>query len=322
MANNFPTDKNVYDLTDTVIRQTECQYNYGEENLVVTLRFAGVTGDVVSFGSKYRVGTRIALSELKTKFDELSALGSDFKTSGKVTASHSTTKQDHGEAVITIAIPYSGKINLAGGGGGEDDPEFSKSFSWQEKSTRYQFGLQVYAGDVDEDSNEFANAGAYSGWLAEESRNAENYAAFKYTSDNGTTALSGRTLELAKKHYAGIENVERAYPEVIRTTNYVNLKARTSSIADLIDEIDENPNLYQIDTTPVSAWIGKFPYYSWLKTTYDVEATPTEYENYWNVTVTEGWMGVDEDERGPWDENLYSELSANRWKFYTAELTA
>ena len=128
---------------------------------------------------------------------------------------------------------------------------------------------------------------------------------------------------LAKKHYGGIESVERAYPEVARTSTYSYLKGNTvSSLADLLEEVDEQPNLYQIDTVPISAWLGKFPGYSWLKTAYDVDVQATEYEKYWNVTVKEAWMGIDEDERGEWDENLYSDLSSNRWPFYTKQLSA
>lgn len=322
----FPTDKDVYAITDTVLRQTECQYVFGQDDATFTIRFAGVTPDVVNLAGQFRKGMRVKLTDLMTKFAELSGLNSSaFKESGKVMNAQSTTKKGHGQATITVAIPYSSKIDLDGGGGGGDEPEFSKTVAWSEKSTKYEFGLKVYAGDVENGSLEYASAGDYSAWLNEEQNNPDNYKNFCYSDGlSNLVQLSGNTLLLAKKRYGGIEAVERGYPEVQRVTSYSYIKGNNvSSMGDIVEEIDEQPNLYQIDITPVDVWIGKFPYYSWLKTGYDVEIQPTEYAKYWNVTVTESWQGVDPDESGPWDEQLYSELSSgNRWPFYMKELSA
>ena len=320
----FPTDKDVYAITDTVLRQTECQYTFGKDAATFTIRFAGVTGDVVNLAGQFRQGIRVKLTDLMTKFAELSGLDSSkFTESGKVMNAQSNTKKGHGQATITVSMPYSSKINLDGAGGGEE-PESTKTVAWSEKSTKYEFDLKVYAGDVS-DATTYANAGDYAAWLNEEQNNPDNYKNFCYSDGlSNIVQLSGNTLLLAKKHYGGIEAVERGYPEVQRTTTYGYLKGNNvSSMGDIVQEIDEYPNLYQIDLTPVDVWIDKFPYFSWLKTGYDVDIQPTEYDKYWNVIVTESWQGVDEDERGPWDEQLYSELSSgNRWPFYTKELSA
>ena len=321
----FPTDKDIYTLQDTVLRQTECQYTFGKDAATFTIRFAGVTGDVVNLAGQFRQGIRVKLTDLMSKFAELSGLDSSkFTESGKVLTAQSNTKKGHGQATITVSIPYSSKIDLDGGGGGGYEPEETKTVSWSEKTTKYEFDLKVYAGDVSA-ANEYANAGDYSAWLNEEQNNPDYYKMFTYDDKvSSAVLLSGHTLALAKKHYGGIEAVERGYPEVQRTTAYGYIKGnRMSSMGELVSEIDEKPNLYKIDDTPISVWNSKFPNFSWLKTGYDVDIQPTEYEKYWNATVIESWQGIDIAERGEWDKNLYGQLSSgDRWPFYTKELSA
>ena len=171
-TNPFPTDKNVYAITDTVLRQTECNYVFGKDAATFTIKFAGVTSDVVNLAGQFRQGIRVKLTDLMTKFNELSGLNAaTFSDSGKVMTAQSTTKKGHGQALITVSVPYSSKINLDGAGAGEAPP-FTKIVEWNEKSTKYEFPLQVYAGDVASDSTEYANAGDYAAWLAEENKNS------------------------------------------------------------------------------------------------------------------------------------------------------
>lgn len=311
----LPSDKPTYLATDKVIRQTECQYKFLSDKAEFTIRFMGDVAETTQLASAYRTNSIINQSTLTADFSDLSAVDfSKLENIGKVTSSVANTKKGCGTANIVIAIPYKqgGKISLTG----QDKPEETKIVTWSEKSTKYQFDLKVYAGDVDPDSVEYANAGAYSGWLNEDGTNAENYKNFCYANGEETVALSARTLELAKKHYAGIENVERAYPEVIRTSKYQYIDGSDLTADEsIIQEIDEEPNLYEIDDTPDSVWNSKFPDFSWLKATYDVDIEETEYEGLWNVTVVESWIGISIEERGPWDENLYG--TTDRWKFYT-----
>lgn len=313
MATTFPTDKSTYAITDNIIRQTECQYKFGKVNGEFSLRFMGDSAEATQLAASYREGSRVALTALTADFKELSVVNtSDFKPYGKVVSSVTQTKKGCSTAAVSISVPYAQKIDP-----GLSSIEDYKVTTWAERTAKYQFGLEVYAGDVSGNAVNYADAGDYQAWLNENGSNAENYKAFKYALTDGTLVdLSARTLELAKKRYAGIENVERGYPEVIRTTQYYYLKGDdVSADHQVIDKIDEEPNLYQIDTTPNAVWKSKFDGFSWLKTGYDVETQATEYENYWNATVTESWVGISIEERGPWDANLYG--TSNRWNFYT-----
>lgn len=313
MANTLPTDKNVYTINDTVIRQIDCQASFGEKNATFTIKLAGDTNAVTDTASNFRAGKRVTLADIKSKFNELSGLAaSDFQTSGKVTSSTSTTKQGSAQATIVIQIPYKNKPN-ASGSGGDEDPEYSKVVTWAEKSTQYEFPLGIYAGESQSASQ--CNAGNFEAWKNERTRNIENYKNFQYELSGDTIPLEGHTLDLAKKWYKGVEAVDRAYPEVTRTSNYYNVKTSSSVSAGggaIISEIEEDPELYYTDTTPDSVWSSKFPDHSWLKSAYDVDIQATEYDNFWNVTVTEAWIGIPIEERGVWDPDLYG---ANRWSF-------
>lgn len=312
MANTLPSDKNTYLATDSVIRQTDCQSSFGKEAATFTIKLAGQTQPVVDTASNFRTGKRFTLADLKAKFTELSALNaSEFETAGKVTSSTSTTKQGSAQATIVISIPYKGKIDL--NAGGSDNPEERKVITWSEKSTQYEFPLGVYAGEGTSASE--CNAGNFEAWKNEKTKNIANYKDFKYELSGEVYDLDGHTLELAKKWYKGIEAVDRAYPEVIRTSIYYNLRGNEDSVsASLINQIDETPNLYHIDDTPDAIWSGLFSNFSWVKSAFDVDVQPTEYKKYWNITVTEAWIGIDKDERGEWDENLYGD-GADRWTF-------
>lgn len=320
MATQFPQDKDKYLSTDNVIRQTECQYKFGKTAAEFNIRFMGDTGEVTQLASTYRQDTIVKTNTLTSDFDELSAVDiSKLEGTGKVMVSTATTRKGCATANIVINIPYNSKLKYPDG----DEPSATKIVTWSEKTTKWQFPLEVYAGNVSSDSTDYACAGDYSAWLNENGTNADNYKNFKYSlTDSSTVSLSARTLDLAKKRYAGIESVERGYPEVIRTTVYSNIEGdEGESDASVVRKIDESPNLYQIDSTPNSVWQSKFSDFSWLKSAYDVEFSETEYEGYWNATVTESWIGINEKERGAWDKNLYG-LSADRWNFYTKDLSA
>lgn len=315
MAYDIPKDQPLPN-TSNVIRQVDCQYSFGDEAATFVIKLAGSTPDVVATAGNYRKGKRVLWSDFKNNFDELSSLTlSGLAPSGKVVSSTSTTKQGSAQASITFQIPYKDKLSLSEGSA--DNPEQNKIVTWSEKSTTHEFPLGVYAGDGESAST--INAGELEAWKNMKTTDITKYKNFQYELSGDTFTLGGSTMELAKKLYKGIEAVERGYPEVIRTTRYLNYRSGLSSVSsDLINEIDEEPNLYHIDATPSAVWHPLFDKFSWLKTAYDVEIEPTEYDRYWNMTVTEAWQGIDIDERGPWDENLYGD-GDNRWKFATEE---
>lgn len=317
----FPQDKALPN-TDKIIRQTDCQYSFGKEAISLTLKFMGDTKEAVSLASNYRSGTRVRVSDLTSKFTELSGIlpTSQLEATGRVTASVSNTRTGSGSVSITVQVPYKAKISI-GGSGGSDDPAKRVIVTWSEKSTDYEFPLEIYAGDSDSASE--ANAGDLEAWKNEKTKNIENYKNFKYTVKNEKgedveVELQNRTRALAEKFYKGIESVRRAYPEVIRTTQYLNLKADKDEVDEtLIKQIDPKTSavkLYYRDQTPNSIWKGKFPNFDWLYASYDVNTEVTEYQKLWNVTVSESWIGIDKDERGTWDDDLYGP-DGTRWKF-------
>lgn len=314
MATTFPQDKNVYAITDTVIRQIDCQYSFGTDAASFRIKFLGDSGGVAQLASSYREGSRIALATMISDFQELSSISTTgLKAYGKVTSSVAITKKGCAEANIVVSVPYSEKPRSSGTGVG---PDQTKIATWSEKSTKYQFPLAVYAGEQDEISL-IGDAGKLVAWQNSKGTNDGLYKNFKYEISGDVADLSGRTLDIAKKIYANIDTVERAYPEVVRVTRYENVHNTLSTAAGLMSYITEQPNLYYIDNaTPSAVWSGKFPDTSWLKTAYDVETEEGEYADYWNITVTEAWTGVSIEERGPWDENLYGS-GASRWKFAT-----
>ena len=315
----FPTDKQLPN-TDNIIRQTDCQYTFGKEAVSLTLKFLGDTKTAVGLAASYRSGTRVAVSDLTSKFTELNNVlpTSQLEAYGKIASSTSTTKTGSAQANITVQVPYKAKISI-GGSGGTEDPEKRIIVTWSEKSTDYEFPLEIYAGDGTSASE--CNAGNLEAWKQEKNKNIQNYKEFKYSVEGQSepVELEGRTLDLAKKIYEGIESVRRAYPEVIRTTQYLNYKADEDKVDDtLIKQIKEDPKLYYRDQTPNPIWKSKFDNFDWLKASYDVNTEATEYQKLWNITVTETWIGCDIAEKGTWDNDLYGP-DGTRWKFASAQ---
>lgn len=308
----FPSDQNLPN-TQPVIRQTDCQYSFGDEAATFIIKFAGDTNAVVNKAAEFRKGTRVTLSDIQSKFSDLSSINTTgLYTSGKVTSSSSVTKQGHAQATITLQIPYSNKV--ASSASGADDPRKYKVVTWSEKSTQYEFPLGIYAGEGESAST--INAGEFEAWKNMKTTDITKYKNFQYDLSGDTFTLGQQTMELAKKWYKGIEAVDRAYPEVVRTTNYYNYKGDALSVDNtLINQITETPNLYKIDTTPDAIWTHLFSNFSWVKSAFDVDIQPTEYDKLWNITVTEAWIGIDKEERGEWDENLYGATIPPRWKF-------
>ena len=318
MADNtpdFPDDSTA--STNKIVRQIDCQYTFGKERMTIILKFKGIASEVTTWTAKFREGYRVSLSDI-TAFSEATAIPTtNLEETGRVLQSTCSTTTGAANATITLAFPYSAKSSWNLG----NPPEDTWIVTWEEKSTDYEFGLEVYAGEDD------PNAGDFEAWKNEKNKNIENYKAFQYLPEGATEVVKlsdkPKTLALAKKYYAGIESVRRAYPEVIRTTRYFNYKSGDKDEVDatLLDKINETPNLYYKDTTPADIWDPIFSKdkFDWLKASFDVQTEPTEYDKVWNMTVTESWLGIDKTDRGEWDDDLYG---ANRWAFALAEKNA
>lgn len=324
----FPQDQNLPN-TNAIIRQTDCQYSFGKDAITLTLKFLGDTSEAVELASSYRMGTRVNKSTLITDFGKADPKGelsskifNGVASSGKVLSSTSQTKTGCGSATVVVEMPYEDKIDIKLTG---DNPDMRVVETWSEKSTNYEFPLEVYAGEGD------PNAGQLEAWKKMKDQDMNLYSSFKYTTEDNSepVELKDKTRKLAEKIYKGMEAVDRAYPEVIRTTQYYYVKSGTKDKVDkkVIDELTPRQatgvgtnttsaavKLYYRDQTPNAIWKGKFDKFDWLYASYDVECQPTEYQYYWNVTVTESWLGIDTVERGNWDKNLYGEAN-DRWPF-------
>ena len=292
------------------------------------MRFMGDTKEAVSLASNYRSGKRVLLSDLTGKFDELKNVlpTNQLEASGKVMASTINTKTGCGSTSITVQIPYKKKLSIrSGGGSGEqtDAPEKRIITTWSEKSTTHEFPLKIYAGQGTSASE--CNAGQFEAWEQMRTADIELWKEFKYKfkpndENEEPKELEGNTLKLAQKVYDGVEVVDRGYPEVIRTTQYLNYDSKTADEVDddLIKQITRKPpKLYYRDQTPAAVWKSLFDQHDWLKTGYDVNVEPTEYSELWNITVTECWQGISIAEKGTWDDDLYG-ADGVRWKFATA----
>lgn len=181
-------------------------------------------------------------------------------------------------------VDYSIYTDKSGGGG--------NSFYTSTDSmtmTQYQFPLYKYL-SADE-------AGPVASWENLDYTEVEHKKNFEYN-DNGQwkylSAVSDKALEVAKKLFAGIEYVQKSYPQITHVEKHGIKLAMTERQNRLnhIDTSDDVPDL--IDG------------YSWLKTQFDWQEND---DSTW--TLTESWIGVPEDD--PWDGDLYG-LSG--WNFY------
>ena len=326
----FPADKDIngganLPNTDQIIRQTDCSYSFGSEAATFNLKFLGDVKKVTKLAADYRAGLRVKVSTLTSDFSELKPLlGSlNLEASGKVTQSTATTKTGCAQANISVQIPYKDKVST-GSGGSADDPDKRVIVTWAEKSTNNEYDLGIYCGEGESASTR--NAGEFEAWKNERTKNIDNYKNFKYTNADGEAVdLGSETRKVAEKWYKGVEVVMRAYPEVIRTTQYLNIRGdedyvdktligKIKSGNGIPDGITREPKLYYRDPTPEDIWSDLFPDFDWLKASFDVNTEATEYQKLWNMTVTESWIGCDINDQGTWDNDLYG---PDRWPFAT-----
>ena len=335
-ADTMPTDVEALPNTNKIIRQTDCQYSFGKEAATFNLKFSGMVNEVTKLAADYRQGLRVTRDSMATDFAELRNILGNIKlaNSGKVTSSTATTKTGCAQANISIQIPYEDRVD-GESFTAQDEPEKRIIVTWAEKSTNNEYDLGIYCGDGQSAST--MNAGEFEAWKNEKNKNIDNYKNFRYTGEDGEAVdLGAETKKVAEKWYKGVESVMRAYPEVIRTTQYLNFRGGKNEVdSDLLkilakqENDDEGtaatrrePNLYYRDDTPAEVWTNQFPKedWDWLKASFDVQTEATEYTHYWNITVTETWIGCNITDQGIWDNNLYGKSTPDpRWPFATAE---
>lgn len=319
---NLPQDKDQYTISDKAIRQTQCKTKFANNAVLVDIKIKGQAAELVELGGKYREGQVVPVATLTGKYPVLGSLPTgSLETVGTVKDCEVVFEEGiYATFNLRINVPFDGLVVPD-----ENEPSEKKIVTWHERSCQYQYPIERYAGKTDAtEDDDLANtdnpdAGVFESWKNENGQSATNYRAYKTNIDGTDWELKGKTLDLAKKAYAGVQAVERYYPEVSRITQYKWVKGDEEEVQkSIIDHIDEDPALSEIDTGPDAVWSGKFPNTSWLKVGYDVQTATTSLEGFWDVTVTETWRGVDKtDNPRGWDSNLYGARGGqDRWAFY------
>lgn len=317
----LPQDKARYTLADKAIRQTQCKTRFTNNSVIVEIRIKGVDTELVQLAASYREGQVLAVTTLKSKYPVLSNLPSAALDAVGTVKDSEVVLEEAGFASYTLrlSIPFKNPVTLVGA----DKPTETKRVTWHERSCQYQYPLERYAGKIDGSHAEsaYADAGKFETWKNENGTDQALYNDFKIKNGDEEEELENRTLDLAKKQFAGIQAVERYYPEVVRISEYKWIEGDDEEVEkSIINHLDETPDLAKIDdATPNAVWSQKFPNTSWLKVGYDVQTSPTALEGFWDATVTETWRGVDKsDNQSGWDKNLYGE--SDRWKFYNVTI--
>ncbi len=157
---------------------------------------------------------------------------------------------------------------------------------------QYQFPLYKYL-SADE-------AAAVASWENLSEEEVEYKKTFQY-SDNGSykylSSVSEKAEKVAKKLFAGIEYVQKSYPQITHVEKH-GIKLAMTARQNRLNHIDTSDDVPDMIAN-----------YSWLKTQYDWQEND---DSTW--TLTESWIGVPESD--PWDEDLYGQ---NAWDFYRSD---
>ena len=177
-----------------------------------------------------------------------------------------------------------------GGGGGTSAVYYTSQDSMS--MVQYQFPLYKYL-SADE-------AAAVQAWENVPPEESARKAAFKYQDAQtgewkDLIDVSEKAKKVAEKLFAGVEYVQRAYPQITHVER--SAKCETHSL--------RQNALNHIDNAGVPAMPMKNDY-SWLKVQYDWTEND---DSTW--TLTEAWTGIPKD--NPWDSDLYG---PNAWDFF------
>ena len=254
----FPTDKQLPN-TDNIIRQTDCSYSFQQEAVSLTLKFMGDVKEAVGLAASYRAGTRVPVSDLTGKFTELNNVlpTNQLEATGKVTASTSTTKAGSGTVSITVQVPYKAKISIGSGGG--SDPDKRIITTWSEKSTDYEFPLEIYAGEGAASASRVITGITDKTYTVDGLAAGETYTFYveaNYT--DGTKAASNVeqvTLEAAvpvPTMTVENETVEMSAAVLETATATINLQA-SNLTGDVTVTLDDETGMFTIEPATISA---------------------------------------------------------------------
>ena len=260
----------------STVQQMSETRDYLYQKTKVHVEFIGEDSAIETLASTQRKGTHY------TGIGGGSALSSSYIDSSRT----EKIQADRTKWIVDYSI-YTPKGG-GGGGGGEGGQYYTSTDSMT--MVQYQFPLYKY---LDQDE-----AAAVASWENLSDEDTEHKKNFEYRKENGSyealSAVSEKAEKVAKKMFAGIEYVQKSYPQITHVEKFANRLTMTLR-QDRLNHID--------NTTDVPDLIDD---YSWLKTQYDWQEND---DSTW--TLTEAWIGVPDSD--PWDTDLYG-LSA--WSFF------
>ena len=254
--------------TLTTVKQCNETKEYLYRKTVVKTSFIGSDSDIETLASVQKKGT------------PFSGLSSQVQNS--VIESSTTEKMESDRTKWNVV--YSIYSNQGSG----DDTFYTSQDSMT--MVQYQFPLYKYL-DADESA-------AVASWENLDSTEVKNKKKFKYKKEDGSfddlKNVSEKAEKVAKKLFAGIEYVQKSYPQITHVERFNTKKALTAR-KNKLNHIDDSNNVPDMISD-----------YSWLKTQFDWQEND---DSTW--TLTESWIGVPNDD--PWDPDLYGN---NAWTFF------
>lgn len=221
--------------------------------------------------------------------------GTQFSGTGSAVA-HSVIESSTTEKIAADRskwnVIYSIYTEHGGGSGGGGTSAVYYTSQDSMSMVQYQFPLYKYL-----NANEATAVQAWENLPPEESARK---AAFKYK-DVETNEwvdlidVSEKAEKVARKLFAGVEYVQKAYPQI---THVERMQVRDN-------DKDRMDALNHIDNSGVPD-LGMKNDYSWLKVQYDWTEND---DSTW--TLTESWTGIPKE--NPWDPDLYG---PNAWDFF------
>lgn len=194
-------------------------------------------------------------------------------------------------------VTYSIYTEHSGGGGGETSAVYYTS---QDSMTmvQYQFPLYKYLSADEAAAVQSWESYDWDGEKAEDE--GVKKSDFKYWNPLSSnfqplTTVSQKAASVARKLFAGVEYVQKAYPQITHVERSATRQTHTT----------RQNALNHIDNTGVPD-LGMKNDFSWLKVQYDWTEND---DSTW--TLTESWTGIPKD--NPWDADLYG---PNAWAFY------
>ena len=260
----------------STVKQCSETKEYLHQKTLVRTSFIGEDSAIETLASTQKKGTAFSGLSSAIPYSVI-----DSSTTEKLEA-------DRTKWTVSYSI-YTPKVKPGGGGG--DDPSTYYTSKDSMTMAQYQFPLYKYLL-----SDEAAAVMSWENLAGNEVSAKQN---FQYMKSDGSfdylSSVSDKAYKAAKKMAAGIEYVQKSYPQITHVEQLSSFKTMTTR-QNRLNHID--------DSSDVPDLIAN---YQWLKTQYDWQEND---DGTW--TLTESWMGTPEDQ--PWDEDLYGSLSS-AWKF-------